>query len=47
MKPPKNRFRLPDGSIVDWSVAVIKPDKWRPHGVKYSLEWIQNEAQKI
>jgi len=36
------RMALPDGSYVDWSLHRIKPDKWRPHGVRYRLSWVQN-----
>ena len=36
------RKRLMDGSFVDASIEIIKPDKWRPHGVRYRVAWIQD-----
>lgn len=47
MRLPKNRFSLADGSIVDWSITPIRPDQWRPHGVKYSMAWVQNNVCRV
>ena len=47
MKSPKNRFSLADNSIVDWTITPIKPDKWRPHGIKYSMAWVQNDVCRV
>lgn len=41
------RTTLPDGSYVDWSLTRIKPDKWRPHGIRYRVAWIQNEVCRV
>ncbi len=38
------RTTLSDGSYVDWSVTQIKPDKWRPHGIRYRVAWIQKNV---
>lgn len=36
------RKRLTDGSFVDASIEIIKADRWRPHGVRYRVAWIQD-----
>ncbi len=41
------RRRLMDGSFIDASVEMIKPDKWRPHGVRYRLAWIQEGKCRV
>lgn len=41
------RKRLGDGSFVDASVEIIKPDKWRPHGVRYRLPWVQGDQCRV
>lgn len=41
------RTTLPDGSYVDWSITRIKPDKWRPHGVRYRVAWIQKDVCRV
>ena len=28
-------------------IEQIKPDKWRPHGVRYRLAWIQNDTCRV
>ena len=47
MRPPKNRFSLVDGSIIDWTIKPIEIDAWRPHGVKYSLAWVQDNICRV
>ena len=32
---------LSDGSFIEGSIEAITPDRWRPHGVRYRLAWIQ------
>jgi len=41
------RTTLSDGSYFDWSITRIKPDKWRPHGIRYRLAWIQNGECRV
>jgi hypothetical protein len=41
------RAYLPDLSFIEWSLAEIKPDHWRPHGVKYRMAWIQNGSCRV
>ncbi len=41
------RKRLADGSFIDASVEIIKPDKWRPHGVRYRIAWVQGEKCRV
>ena len=43
MSPKFDRRRLSDGSFVDFSIDVIQPDEWRPHGFRYRLAWIKDE----
>jgi hypothetical protein len=45
----KSSFRktLADGSFIHITLAAIKPDKWRPHGVKYRYAWIQNGICRV
>ena len=42
MSPRLERVPLADGSFIEGSIEVIRPDHWRPHGVRYRLAWIQN-----
>ena len=42
-----SRIDLQDGSFIDWQIAPIRPDKWRPHGVKYRLAWIQHSECRV
>lgn len=32
---------LADGSFIELTLSRIRPDKWRPHGVKYRMAWIE------
>lgn len=41
------RVVLRDGSFVDWSIARIRADKWRPHGIRYRIAWIQNGKCRV
>ena len=41
------RIALPDGSFVDWSLVQVAVDKWRPHGIKYRIAWIQNKKCRV
>lgn len=41
------RVLLRDGSFVDWIVVKIKPDRWRPHGLKYRLAWIKDDVCRV
>lgn len=42
-----SRKRLADSSFVDASVEIIKPDRWRPHGVRYRIAWIQGGRCRV
>ncbi len=41
------RRQLRDGSYYDWSLQAIKPDRWRPHGIRYRLAWIQKGSCRV
>lgn len=41
------RTTLSDGSYVDWSIIRIKPDKWRQHGNRYRIAWIQEGMCRV
>ncbi len=41
------RFDLQDGSFIDWQITPIRPDKWRPHGVRYRLAWIHDGECRV
>jgi hypothetical protein len=41
------RAYLADLSFVEWSLIEIKPDHWRPHGVRYRMAWIQNGVCRV
>ena len=41
------RVYLLDLSFIEWSLAEIKPDRWRPHGVRYRMAWIQNGICRV
>jgi hypothetical protein len=43
----KARQVLSDGTFIEWVVSSIKADKWRPHGKKYRLAWIQNRKCRV
>jgi hypothetical protein len=47
MCPKLERTYCPDGSYIDASVQYIKSDRWRPHGVRYRLAWIQNGKARV
>jgi len=42
-----SRIDLQDGSFIDWQVTPIRADKWRPHGVRYRLAWIQDGKCRV
>ncbi|HLE18901.1 MAG TPA: DUF6516 family protein [Syntrophales bacterium] len=39
--------RYPDGSIVEMKIWQVKPDRDRPHGLKYSLAYIEKGKRVI
>jgi hypothetical protein len=41
------KMRLPDGSIVEMKVWQVDPDEDRPHGLKYSLVYIEDGKRII
>ena len=41
------RTALVDGSYVDWLITRIRADKWRPHGIRYRIAWIQKGECRI
>lgn len=47
MSPKLERTDLPDGSSVDASIERIAPDRWRPHGVRYRLAWVQDGRCRV
>jgi hypothetical protein len=47
MSPRETRRYLSDGSFVDRVLESIKPDRWRPHGVRYRYAWIQNGECRV
>lgn len=42
-----NRTTLADGSYIDWSIVRVRPDKWRPHGIRYRIAWIQDDVCRV
>ncbi len=38
--------RYPDGSIVEMKIWRVKPDRDRPHGLKYSLAYMIMPKEK-
>lgn len=46
-KKTSGRQVLSDGTFVEWSLAPIRPDKWRPHGVKYRLAYIEKSKCRV
>jgi hypothetical protein len=42
-----SRLDLQDGSFIDWQIKPIRPDRWRPHGVRYRLAWIQDNECRV
>ncbi len=38
---------LVDGSFIEYSVTKIRADKYRPHGVRYRLAWIQGGRCRV
>lgn len=47
MSPRLNRVEFHDGSYFDLAIDSIKPDKWRPHGVRYRMAWIQDDRCRV
>ena len=47
MSPREARRYLPDGSFIERSMEAIKPDRWRPHGIRYRYAWIQNGEPRV
>jgi hypothetical protein len=47
VSPKLKRHSLPDKSFIDISIDQIKPDKWRPHGVKYRFAWIEKGICRV
>ena len=45
----RNSFRqvFSDGSFIEISLASIRPDKWRPHGVRYRFAWVQKGRCRV
>lgn len=41
------RTTLPDGSYVDWAITRIQADRWRPHGIRYRIAWIQSDECRV
>ena len=41
------RTTLLDGSYADWSTSRIKPDKWRPHGIRYRVAWVEKGICRV
>lgn len=41
------RIYLADLSFIEWSLIEIRPDKWRPHGVRYRMAWIQGGVCRV
>ncbi len=42
-----SRFDLQDGSFIDWHIKPIRADRWRPHGVRYRLAWVQDGECRV
>ena len=47
MSPKFARRDLPDGSFVDIAIDQIKPDRWRPHGIKYRFSWVEKGVCRV
>ncbi|OFZ83078.1 MAG: hypothetical protein A2583_12730 [Bdellovibrionales bacterium RIFOXYD1_FULL_53_11] len=47
MAPKFARRDLPDGSYIDISLDAIRPDKWRTHGVRYRMAWIEKGVCRV
>ncbi len=41
------RTQLRDGSYIDWSIIRIKRDRWRPHGIKYRVAWVEDGKCRV
>ena len=38
---------IAEGVFIEWSVSSIRPDRWRPHGVKYRLAYIEHGRCRV
>ncbi len=38
---------LEDGSFIELSLFPIRRDRWRPHGVRYRMAWVQNGVCRV
>ena len=47
MSPKLARHDLADGSFVDISIDEIKPDRWRPYGLRYRFAWVENRKCRV
>lgn len=47
MSPKLARRDLPDGSFVEIAIDEIKPDRWRPHGVRYRFAWEKGKCRVL
>ena len=47
MSPVVKRRRLQDGSFIEGMIESIPKDRWRPHGVRYRLAWVQNGICRV
>jgi len=41
------RRDLPDGSFIDISMDHVKPDQWRPHGIRYRFAWVEKDVCRV
>ena len=47
MSPKLARRDLPDGSFIEIAIDQIKPDRWRPHGIRYRFAWIDKSVCRV
>jgi hypothetical protein len=47
VSPRFERAALTDGSFVEGTIETITPDRWRPHGVRYRLAWVQGGRCRV
>ena len=41
------RIFLDDKSYIDWSIHAVAKDRWRPHGVRYRIAWVDKGVCRV
>jgi len=47
MSPKLAREYLSDASYIECGIHEIEPDRWRKHGVRYRLVWVQKLRARV